>query len=371
MSSDKWASPPAEQKITEWHFNILGVNMDADDAKVKREYKAQILQAHPDKNGTHTNTTAKTQMLNEAKTLLLDAQKRRDYIDDAQKRLTSTAVMVSGVKIQIHDVIYMHSLRNDTYNFMYGRVAQAHGDNSMLSSRSYVIKTQHSRRQYDVDSAGDDGNEIRISESVFEHRLRRVYGDDERKESKERWSTYYAKDDRVTIDNVQEAPWYNGMEATIMGYNYDRMRFDVLLGGQVLAFLPHNISVSKVCIETAETLPRIATLDGKSQQSSPVGGRGIPGAFIPSVGEAVEVRWQNENSHASGVRKGKKTTWYVGVIYKVYEHSDGVTTYDVKMPDTFTKKPGAIMLAVKSSEIQSRRRGGKRKATCNEHTHDI
>jgi len=257
--SGDWAAHARDYKpIEEWHLNILGVNVRADNATVNKAYKTQILQAHPDRNGTTINATTKTQMLNEAKELLFNKEKRTRFEDEFVLKDN-----MSIADIQKHDIICMHSLATATekYNCMYGQVVSAYDDpNDDEADVTCDIKTQHSRRQYDVYSAGDDGGVIRVSSGMFAERLRRVYGEPEHQESNKLWSTYYAKDDRVTINNVQEAPWYNGMETTIVGYNYDLMRFDVLLCGQVLAFMPHSISVSKVRVETAEALPNIVTL---------------------------------------------------------------------------------------------------------------
>jgi len=346
-----WA-PEAEdnQKIEEWHFNILGVHVSADDAAVKKAYKAQILQAHPDRNGTTSNAVTKTQMLNEANKLLLNNEKRQEF-ESRSKPFASHTI------IHKNDVVMLHSLNPKRYNLMYGRVVSDNISPS-FGEPKYTIKTQHSRLQYDVHTARGDAETLNISSSSIEQHLCRVYGEPERKESDERWSTYFAKDDRVTINHVKEAPWYNGMEATIVGYNYDLMRFDVLLDGKVLAFMTHNIQVSKVRVQTAEAVSDVVTGKTGSRESSPAAGD-KPGPIKASVGETVEVRWHNEKGDA-GDREVRKTTWHVGVVITINDNGDGVTTYDVKMPDAFAKKPGAVVRGVKSSDIQPRRKRGKR-----------
>jgi DnaJ-class molecular chaperone len=65
--------------VQQWHFNILAVKVYDEDAIVTAAYKAEVLQAHPDRNHTCVNAVVKTQMLNEAKSLLLDKQKRENF----------------------------------------------------------------------------------------------------------------------------------------------------------------------------------------------------------------------------------------------------------------------------------------------------
>ena len=351
-----WAAEARDdQEIEEWHFNILGVDVSADDATVKKAYKAQILQAHPDRTSTTSNAVVRTQMLNEANKLLLNSEKRQEFESRSKP-------VASHTTIYKNNVVMLHSLNTKRYNLMYGRVVS---DNLSLSvafgESKYTIKTQHSRLQYDVHNARDDSETLNVSSLLIEQHLCRVYGEAERKESDERWSTYFAEDDRVTINRVKEAPWYNGMEATIVGYNYDLMRFDVLLDGKVLAFMTHSIQVSKARVQMAEAVPDVPTGKTRSRESSPAAGD-KPGLIKASAGETVEVRCHNEKGDAGDehVRKVRKTTWHVGVVIAINDNDDGVTTYDVKMPDSFAKKPGAVVRGVKSSDIQPRRKRGKR-----------
>lgn len=76
-------APPAreEGKLEGWHFDILGLNSDASDAQVYKVYKEQMLRFHPDKTGN--GDAAK--LLNEAKTKLLDQEKRAEYMREARE----------------------------------------------------------------------------------------------------------------------------------------------------------------------------------------------------------------------------------------------------------------------------------------------
>ena len=98
--------------IQEWHFNILGLKVSADDAAVNKSYRAQILLAHPDRNMTSVDTVAKTQMLNEAKTLLLNKTKRERF----ENTWTTHSLRAD---IKKNDIVKMHSLRVAKYNYMY------------------------------------------------------------------------------------------------------------------------------------------------------------------------------------------------------------------------------------------------------------
>ena len=235
------------REIQQWHFNILGLKVYDEDATVTAAYKAQVVQSHPDRNHTCVNAVVKMQMLNEAKSLLLMMM-----IINKQKRENFERMCLSGVtNCGVHqgDIVMIHSLSTKKYNLTYGRVLSVNLGN--LFEMKFTVKTQHSCVQYDTTYV-DDSAIINVSYSMIKQPLSRVYGKPERNAADRHWSKYYVKNDRVVIKNVQEAPWYDNMEATIVGYNHDLMRFNVVLGGRELAFMPHNIFLSRVSLEDAE-----------------------------------------------------------------------------------------------------------------------
>jgi len=205
-----WAAPAQDNRtIQEWHFNILGLKVSADDAAVNNSYRAQILLAHPDRNMTGVNTVAKAQMLIEAKTLLLNKMKRMQF-----ESTWTTDLQLPDFKK--NDIVKIHSLRRAKYNYVYGRLVSDNllGDDEDVK---FTVKMMHLWSQYDREkSVVDDSETFNIVSTLLESRLIRVYGEPERAQAGSRWSTYYAKDDRVTIKNVEEAPWYNDTEATIV-----------------------------------------------------------------------------------------------------------------------------------------------------------
>ena len=240
-----WAKA-AENKtaIAEWHFNILGVDVTADDATVNAAYRVQMLLAHPDRKNAIANALIKTQMLNEEKALLLDPKKRQRFEDGWNSRARGGAS-----RIEEHDIVMLQSFRNHQYNYKFARVV-SENLGSMFDTK-YTVTTQHSCAQYNTAYASKSATFNVASSAMQVVRLVRVYGEAERHVAEARWSKYYKKDDVVTINSVEEAPWYNGQEARIVGYNEDLMRFDVQHDGKSLAFLPHNLSISRKCIPDA------------------------------------------------------------------------------------------------------------------------
>ena len=228
--------------IQEWHFNILAVKVCDDDATVTAAYKAEVFRAHPDRNRASVNAAVKTQMLNEAKCVLLNKQKRDNFERKCLAGLTNS-------NVDKGDIVMIHSLANKHYNLTYGRVVSV--NLGTIFEEKFTVTTQHSCVQYDTRHV-DDSATINVSCSMIKQRLSRVYGEPERNAAGRQWSKYYVKNDCVIIKNVEEAPWYNNMEATILGYNHDLMRFNVVLGGRELAFMPHNIFISKVSLEDVE-----------------------------------------------------------------------------------------------------------------------
>jgi hypothetical protein len=367
-----WArSAQDDRTIEEWHFNILGLKVSADDAAVTKSYRAQILLAHPDRNMTGVNTAAKTQMLNEARTLLLNKTKRLQF----EKKWTTHSMSDT---IKKNDIVKIHSLSLAKYNYIYGRVVSDNLAEEPIFNMKYTIQPLHLHSQYDTrESKTKDGECVNIVWGAYNRAAGRVYGDPERVQALSRWSKYFAKDDRVTIKNVEEAPWYNETEATIVGYNNDLMRFDVLVDGKTLSLMPHNLyllqqpavrlaSPARVASPVRSVSPAQAASPVRSVSPAQAASPGVtepaasdvPGGFQYSVGETVEVRWKNAGQDVNG--KARRFTWHVAVIIVINFKGDAVSSYDVEMPDTFTKQPGAILREVCCKHLHKRRKRGKR-----------
>ena len=82
-----------------------------------------------------------------------------------------------------------------------------------------------------------------------------MYGESERAENHSKWSQYFEPGSLVKISNVEEAPWYNGLEAQVVGYDRDLMRFNLKLtqygsGSEHVALQPHNIRLVGLDMQT-------------------------------------------------------------------------------------------------------------------------
>ena len=63
------------------HYEVLGVEKDADDAALKKAYRKLALKLHPDKNVGDASATEKFKELNASYETLTDATERRWYDD--------------------------------------------------------------------------------------------------------------------------------------------------------------------------------------------------------------------------------------------------------------------------------------------------
>ena len=243
-------APPAreEGKLEDWHFDILGVNSDASDAQVRKAYKEVILRFHPDKTG---NADVAKQ-LNEAKTKLLDQEKRAEYTREGREPVSEhewSLPFTYANMLKPGDIVVIHGVENSLhYNHMHGRVMQCPErlESCKSGQSKYTIQLQHRRQQFDVDFVVGDERLKQLKLSG--RKLTRLYGDKERDERNSLWSAYYQKGARVAIRDVQEAFWYNGMQAEVDGFNRDLARVEVLLHSpgrkpERLAFMPHNVSL--------------------------------------------------------------------------------------------------------------------------------
>ena len=221
-------------QLEDRHYDVLRVPLCASDAEITKAFKREMLQAHPDKNDSENanGSEKKSRLLNEARERLLDKEKRAVY---AQKN--STLPPFSLDRIGQGDIVAIQGLEsNPEYNGMHGRVVEI-----SAFVKDAQLELQHRWQQFDLGYTCE-----RKTLQVDKAKLRRLYGDEERKNYAALWSTYYPEGSRVTIDNAQETPWYNGIAAEVCGYNYDLARYEVCLhpfddSAERLAFKPHNI----------------------------------------------------------------------------------------------------------------------------------
>jgi len=68
-----------ERDDSEDYYNILGCNPSSTVDQIIAEYKAKALSCHPDKNLDDPSLVSKFQKIQEAKEVLVDPDKRKDY----------------------------------------------------------------------------------------------------------------------------------------------------------------------------------------------------------------------------------------------------------------------------------------------------
>ena len=61
------------------YYEILGVGRDVDDAALKSAFRKLAMEHHPDRNAGNPDSEAKFKEINEAYSILSDAQKRAAY----------------------------------------------------------------------------------------------------------------------------------------------------------------------------------------------------------------------------------------------------------------------------------------------------
>jgi molecular chaperone DnaJ len=61
------------------YYEVLGVDRDADDAALKAAFRKKAMEHHPDRNGGCLDATARFKEINEAYSVLSDAQKRAAF----------------------------------------------------------------------------------------------------------------------------------------------------------------------------------------------------------------------------------------------------------------------------------------------------
>lgn len=352
------SSAPDDGALQHWHFDLLRVSHHASDAEINKAFKREIIQAHPDKNGGENvnGSGNKSRLLNEARERLLDKAKRAVYV---RKNLTGALFGFSFP--EKGDIVVIAGLENrPEYNGMHGRVVETPCYRS--SDDGYTLELQHRRQQFDLGYAGEQ-KPLKVKRSM----LQRLYGNDERKKYAALWSTYFPQGAWVKIDGVQEAPWYNGREAAVCGYNYDLARWEVRLhpfddSAERLAFKSHNISLAvrdsteglaEALQENERLLARVQALEAASAPGEPAEPAEQPETppFDPGVGDDVEVRCAN------GAGAKRKYSWLVGCIEHIAEGDNGERRYDVRLLHTSPQQPNALQ-HVEKHEIQPKRKRG-------------
>jgi len=363
-----------DTSLEEWHFVLLGLNFRPNEDMVNTAYKQQMRVYHPDKNNASIESTKRSQMINEAKELILNTTKRMQF----EIVMQSYKPLGVGLDVGFNDIVLLKPIHQTGHQFIYGRVVA-------LDATSYTVAPQNLRRQFELDSPN---SLLRLKIPRYSHRsssipnpsIRREYGEHERQRSNDQWASYFKADDIVTVDNVKEAPWFNGARAVITSYDRDLMRFQVRIdgpGGRVLAFMPHNIKKAAATEVHTEKDPESDKIIGdrnreidrlnayidriKQEHRAEILEQSTFRAcveFRPSVGESVEVRWDNGTDRCLGARK---TTWHVGVVTSVRDSDSSETTYDIKM-NAWSFGHSGVMHDVRIVDIKAKRKCGKRTA---------
>lgn len=88
------------------YYKILGINKDASKEEIKAAYKKQAKKNHPDMpNGSHT----KQIVLNEAYSILIDMDKRKNYDEFGNKKVNIIDIAKETLKNIIENIISEYS----------------------------------------------------------------------------------------------------------------------------------------------------------------------------------------------------------------------------------------------------------------------
>lgn len=68
------------------YYEILGIAHDADEGEIRRGFRRAIREVHPDQNPDDRRSARRSRELNEARTTLLDAEKRRRYDEKLRRK---------------------------------------------------------------------------------------------------------------------------------------------------------------------------------------------------------------------------------------------------------------------------------------------
>ena len=239
FAGEQAAAPGVEVK--DWHFDILEVGTDATKEDIMRSYRSKIRGVHPDRRNSTPELMRWAQMLNDAKEALCDEEAREV---DRRRRMCfdfSFNLLCEG------DIVNLVAMKDPRYGRMHGRVQG-------LEHGKVLVQTQLVPAQWSAHARAKAAKQP-MPISVAAYKCRRLYGERERDENHAKWSEYFEPGSLVKISNVDEAPWYNGLEAQVVEYDRDLMRFNVKLtqygsGSEHVALQPHNIRLVGLDMQT-------------------------------------------------------------------------------------------------------------------------
>ena len=239
FAGEQAAAPGVEVK--DWHFDILQVGTDATKEDIMRSYRSKIRGLHPDRRNSIPELLRWAQMLNDAKEALCDEEAREV---DRRRRMRfdfSFNLLCEG------DIVNLVAMKDPRYGRMHGRVQG-------LEHGKVLVQTQLVPAQWSAHARAKAAKQP-MPISVAAYKCRRLYGERERDENHAKWSEYFEPGSLVKISNVDEAPWYNGLEAQVVEYDRDLMRFNVKLtqygsGSEHVALQPHNIRLVGLDMQT-------------------------------------------------------------------------------------------------------------------------
>ena len=239
FAGEQAAAPGVEVK--DWHFDILQVGTDATKEDIMRSYRSKIRGLHPDRRNSIPELLRWAQMLNDAKEALCDEEAREV---DRRRRMCfdfSFNLLCAG------DIVNLVAMKDPRYGRMHARVQG-------LEHGKVLVQPQLVPSQWSAHARTSAANQLHPI-YVPTGKCRRLYGERERAENHAKWSEYFEPGSLVKISNVEEAPWYNGLEAQVVGYDRDLMRFNLKLtqygsGSEHVALQPHNIRLVGLDMQT-------------------------------------------------------------------------------------------------------------------------
>ena len=86
------------------YYEVLGVDKNADDAAIKKAYRALAKKYHPDMNPGDAEAEKKFKEASEAYAILSDPEKKRQYDQFGHAALTLTA-LISVIYLAIYSAI--------------------------------------------------------------------------------------------------------------------------------------------------------------------------------------------------------------------------------------------------------------------------
>ena len=100
-------------------YEVLGVARDAGEAQLKTAFRKLAMEHHPDRNHGHADATAKFKEINEAYSVLSDANKRAIYDRHGHAGLNGAQGQGGGGFGDINDIF--GSVFGDAFGDMFGR----------------------------------------------------------------------------------------------------------------------------------------------------------------------------------------------------------------------------------------------------------